>query len=61
MLENTSEHQIMKEKYRVSEMILEYVHAAIQRETYVADVFGFVEEENVDSSLAEGILLKADG
>lgn len=41
-------------------MILEYVHAAIQRETYGADVFGFVKEGNVDSSLAEGILLKAD-
>lgn len=35
-------------------MILEYVHAAFQRETYNADLYGFVEEGNVDRPLAEG-------
>lgn len=29
----------------MSEMILEYVHTAFQRETYDVDVNGFVEEE----------------
>lgn len=29
----------------MSEMILEYVHTAFQRETYDVDVYGFVEEE----------------
>ena len=35
-------------------MILGYVHAAFQRETYDADVYGFAEEGNVDGPLAEG-------
>lgn len=38
----------------MSEMILENVQAAFQRETYGADVYGFVEEGNVDRPLAEG-------
>lgn len=35
-------------------MILEYVHAAFHRETYGADVYGSVEEGDVDRPLAEG-------
>ena len=34
-------------------MILEYVHAAFQRESYGVDVYGFVEEGNVDRPLAD--------
>lgn len=42
---------------RVGEMILEFVHAGFQRETYGADVYGFVEEGN-DRPLAEGSSLR---
>lgn len=50
-----------KKRNRVSEIVLEYVHAALWRETCGADVYGFVEEGNVDGPLAEASLLKADG
>lgn len=42
-------------------MVLEYVHAAFQRETYEMDVYGFVEEGNADGPLARVILLQAGG
>lgn len=34
----------------MSEMILEYVHTAFQRETYDVGVYGFVEEEEEEGN-----------
>ena len=38
----------------MSEMILEYVHTAFQRETYDVGVYGFVEEEEEEEEEGNG-------